>query len=95
MTSCVTVDIAGEKVGHLDCASRKLEAAAHTAQALARATIDMAVIDATSPDVRTGVANQTATRQRMGNMFGTSVHPQRPYRTPPAMRPGAVPGSRP
>lgn len=88
---CVVVDIAGHKVGHLDCASQKLEAAARTAQAQARAPIDTPVIDATSPDVRTGVANQTATRQRMGSSFGTSVQPQRPNRAPSVPRPGSQP----
>ena len=77
---CVAVDIAGHRVGHLDCASQRLEAAARTAQAQTRSAIDAPVVSATSPDVQTGVANQTATRQRMGNTFGTSVHPQRPNR---------------
>ncbi len=88
---CVTVDIGGYRAGHLDCASRRLEAAARVAQAQARAGIETPVIDATSPDVRTGVANQTATRQRMGNTFGTSVYPQRPDRPPPVPRPGGRP----
>ncbi|WP_333837447.1 hypothetical protein [Novosphingobium sp.] len=88
---CVTVEIGGYRAGHLDCASRRLEEAARAAQAQARAAIDAPVIDATSADVRTGVANQTATRQRMGNTFGTSVYPQRPNTVPPAPRPGGRP----
>lgn len=77
---CVTVDIAGHRAGHLECATDRLQAAADTAQAQTRSAIETPVIGAGSPDVQTGVANQTATRQRMGNTFGTSVHPQRPNR---------------
>jgi hypothetical protein len=40
-------------------------------------------IDARSPDVKTGVANQTATRLRLGTAFGHSVHPERPVTIPP------------
>ena len=88
---CVIVDIAGHRAGHLDCASQRLEEAARSAQAQARSAIDTPVLSATSSDVRTGVANQTATRQRMGNTFGSSVHPQRPNRPPPIPRPGGRP----
>lgn len=88
---CVVVDVAGERVGHLDCASQKLEQAARIAQAQTRGAIDTPVPRATSADVVTGVANQAATRQRMGNAFGVSVHPQRPNRVPPMPRPGGRP----
>ncbi|MGF7154289.1 hypothetical protein [Novosphingobium gossypii] len=88
---CVSVEVDGYGAGSADCMAHRLEQAARTAQARARSTIEVPVIDATSPDVRTGVANQTATRQRMGNTFGTSVQPQRPYRAPPAPRPGGRP----
>lgn len=77
---CVMVDIAGHRAGHLDCATDRLQAAADTAQAQTRAAIDTPVIGAGSPDIQTGVANQTATRLRMGNALGNSVHPQRPNR---------------
>lgn len=77
---CVVVDIAGHRAGHLDCATDRLQAAADTAQAQARSAIETPVIGAGSPDHQTGVANQTATRLRMGNALGNSVHPQRPNR---------------
>lgn len=82
---CVTVDIAGHRAGHLECATDRLQAAADTAQAQTRSAIDTPVVGAGSPDIQTGVANQTATRLRMGNALGRSVHPQRPTRpvTPP------------
>lgn len=75
---CVMVDIAGHKAGHLDCATRALTEAARIAQEQTRAGIDAPVVGAGSPDVRTGVANQTATRLRMGKALGRSVHPERP-----------------
>lgn len=79
---CVEVDIAGHRAGHLDCASQRLEAAARVAQSQARAAIDTPVIGAGSPDIQTGVASQSATRQRLGTNYGVSVRPQRP--APPA-----------
>lgn len=79
---CVEVDIAGHKAGHLDCASQRLQAATREAQARAPNADSFDIPGAQSPDVVTGVANQTATRQRMGNQFGVGVRPQRP---PPPM----------
>ncbi|MEG3086715.1 hypothetical protein [Sphingomonas sp. PB4P5] len=75
---CVEVDIAGNKAGHLDCASQRLQAATRQAQASAPNADRFDVPNARSADVVTGVANQTATRQRMGNQFGVGVRPQRP-----------------
>ncbi|WP_230186263.1 hypothetical protein [Sphingobium sp. CECT 9361] len=88
---CVIVDIAGHKAGHIDCATQALQAAARTAQAQARSGLDVPVVDARSADVRTGVASQSATRQRLGSTFGVSVHPQRPVIAPPPPRGGTVP----
>ncbi|MDQ8757556.1 hypothetical protein RCO27_15105 [Sphingosinicella sp. LHD-64] len=79
---CVMVDIAGYRAGHLECASRSLEYAARVAQSQARAAIETPVIGAGSPDIRTGVASQAATRQRLGTNYGVAVRPQRP--APPA-----------
>lgn len=75
---CVTVDIAGDRTGHLDCATRRLNEAARRAQNQARAGIDLPVTRAGSPDVQTGVAHQGAARLRMGNALGRSVTPERP-----------------
>ncbi|MFC4253989.1 hypothetical protein GRI97_01060 [Altererythrobacter xixiisoli] len=80
---CVIVDIAGEQAGHLDCATRRLAQAARIAQDQARAGIDAPVSQAGSPDTRIGIANQSATRLRMGSGFGTSVHAERPATRPP------------
>lgn len=80
---CVIVDIAGERAGHLDCATQALTEAARIAQSQARAGIDATVPQAGSPDAQLGVANQTATRLRMGSAFGNSVHSERPTSRPP------------
>lgn len=82
---CVEVDIAGYKAGHLDCATRRLRAATREAQERAPNAESFDVPGARSADVVTGVANQTATRQRMGNQFGVGVRPQRP--PPPVFAP--------
>ncbi|WP_191225160.1 hypothetical protein [Edaphosphingomonas haloaromaticamans] len=48
--------------------------------------MDMPVPEAGSPDVQVGVANQTATRLRMGDALGRSVNPERPNRPPAGPR---------
>lgn len=84
---CVEVDIAGYRAGHIDCATLRLQQATGDAQARAPNAETFDVPTARSADVVTGVANQTATRQRMGNQFGVGVRPQRPpppiYGPPP------------
>lgn len=84
---CVIVEIAGERSGHLDCATRRLQEAARIAQGEARAGIDAPIPQTGSPDVQLGIANQTATRLRMGSALGRSVHPERPASRPRAVRP--------
>lgn len=88
---CVEVEIAGHRVGHLDCASQALQEAGRIAQAQARSAIDTPVLEAGSPDVRVGVSSLSGSRLRMGNALGHSVHPQRPNRAPTAPRPGGRP----
>ena len=82
---CVQVDIGGHRAGHLDCATQALQAAARSAQGEARAGLDLPVISAGSPDVATGVAHEGASRLRMGDALGRSVHPERP--APPRWTP--------
>ena len=79
---CVKVDLAGHKAGDLECSAQALDAAVKSAQQRARMTANLAAADARSADVVTGVANQTATRQRMGNSYGVSARPQRPGSVP-------------
>ncbi len=87
-TVCVKVDIAGERAGDVECAAAQLQEAVRLAQSQARGPLDVTVVGARSPDIRTGVASQTAARQRLGSSFGVSVHPQRPSRPPLPTRPG-------
>ncbi|CAM5563506.1 MAG: hypothetical protein EP345_06075 [Sphingomonadales bacterium] len=83
---CVIVDIAGTRAGHLDCATGRLQEAARAAQAESRAGLEAPTPGAGSPDVQVGVAHQAATRLRMGDALGRSVHPERPNSRPPTTR---------
>lgn len=83
---CVIVDIAGTRAGHLDCATDRLQEAARAAQAESRAGLEAPTPGAGSPDVQVGVAHETATRLRMGDALGRSVHPERPNSRPPSTR---------
>lgn len=76
--ACVAVEDPEQRATHLDCAARRLQRAARAAQTQARAALDTPVTGAGSSDIHTGVASQSATRQRLGSSFGTSVRPQRP-----------------
>jgi hypothetical protein len=87
--SCVAVDIAGHKAGDAECAAQKLQDAARQAQDRAKDQPVPSVASATSPDTEIGVANQAATKQRLGDNFGKSVLPQRPTAPPPAPSPFA------
>jgi hypothetical protein len=75
---CVGVDIAGHKAGDATCAAQKLQDAAKQAQDRAKDQPVANTPTATSPDTQIGVANQAATKQRLGDNFGKSVLPQRP-----------------
>ena len=87
---CVAVDVAGRKAGTQECAAQKLQDAATSAQNHTDQGRDTANLPtATSHDTKIGVANQTATKQRLGSNFGKSVLPQRPNIPPPAPTPFA------
>lgn len=85
---CVQVEIGAERVGHLECASQALQAAARTAQAQARSAFEVPVPEAGSPDVRVGVSSLSGARLRLGSALGTSVHRPVPPRAPGAPRAG-------
>lgn len=80
---CVQVDVGGHRAGHLDCVTQRLNDAVRKAQGVTPSGRAVNVPSARSTDVVTGVANATATRQRMGNSFGVGVKPQRPAQTVP------------
>lgn len=73
---CVFVEEPGDVASRLACLQQRLRTAARRAQRLAQPPA--APLDARSTDTRVGLANEAATRQRMGNQFGVGVHPQRP-----------------
>ncbi|MCG2842566.1 hypothetical protein L6Q21_16445 [Sandaracinobacter sp. RS1-74] len=74
-TPCVVVDIAGERAGHLDCATQALTEAARIAQREAQASRDVSVAQAGSPDLEVGVASRSGTRLRLRENFGVSIRP--------------------
>lgn len=79
---CVQVDVAGNRAGHLECASRVLEDAARVARREAEAARNVTVPQAGSPDVQVGVASRAGTRLRLRENFGVSIRP--PAVAPPA-----------
>jgi hypothetical protein len=84
-SSCAAVDVAGHQSSQASCAAQKLEEAAKAAQAAARGAPTLAVPDARSGDTRIGVANLTASEQRLGaSLKGATTLPRRPSLPPPA-----------
>lgn len=81
---CVAVDVAGHRVGHLECAARRLEQAVRAARDQAEAVRDTTVPAAGSPDVQIGVSSLSGSRLRMGSALGRSVRPERPVAIPVA-----------
>ena len=63
---CVVVDVAGNKVGDIDCAAAWLQAAARVAQERAKTDPTLAVPTATSDPLRVGVGSVAASSQRLG-----------------------------
>jgi hypothetical protein len=82
-TPCVDVEVNGERAPSYPCLSEKLLPAdgkktAKPGGGLASESIVQ------RPSNQLGLFNHAATSHRMGNAFGTSVHPQRPAAPPPA-----------
>jgi hypothetical protein len=79
---CVEVQVNGERAPSYPCLSRKLlpadgKATANRGGGLASESIVQ------RPSNQLGLFNHAATSHRMGNAFGTAVHPQRPATAPP------------
>jgi hypothetical protein len=82
--TCGAVEVAGHESSQVRCAAQKLEEAARAAQAAARSAPTLTVPDTRSGDTRIGVANLTASEQRLGASFkGAITLPQRPSPPPP------------
>ncbi|WP_231908159.1 MULTISPECIES: hypothetical protein [unclassified Cupriavidus] len=88
---CVEVEVNGMRSPSYDCLTDKLKPAASAAGARPPRQPESEAI-AQRPGNQLGVFNWSATSQRMGNTFGTSVTPQRPAASPPPsplIRPGS------
>ncbi|MCR6476344.1 hypothetical protein NU688_09270 [Variovorax sp. ZS18.2.2] len=82
--NCVEVTVNGERAPSYDCLTQKLQPKA-PARGPDDAQPGMASeAIAQRPSNQLGLFNRAATGHRMGNTFGTSVHPQRPPPVPPA-----------
>jgi hypothetical protein len=69
---CVDVQIGGDNA--LGCLNQKLKREVERANP----SISVPPLDARSPDVRVGNANEAAVRQQYGSNYGRSVYPFRP-----------------
>ena len=79
--ACIDVEVNGQRVPSYECMSARLAPTAdRTAPPAAQLASERT---ATRPSNEIGLFNQAATHQRMGNTFGSSVHPQRPSTPPP------------
>lgn len=86
---CIQVEVGGERVGHLECASEALQAAARVARDEARAPLEAPTPGVGSPDASVGVSTVSGARLRLGPALGTSVH--RPGQGPATPAPGVRP----
>lgn len=77
-SSCAEVTVNGERVPAYDCLTQKLQPAAPPASADGTPPAIASEAIAQRPGNQLGLFNRAATGHRMGNTFGTSVHPQRP-----------------
>jgi hypothetical protein len=71
---CVQVEVGGERVGHLQCATEALQAAARVARDQARAPLETPTPGAGSPAASIGLSSVSGARLRLGPALGTSVH---------------------
>lgn len=76
--SCAEVTVNGERTPSYECLTQKLQpkATARGPDDAAPGMASEAIVQ--KPSNQLGLFNRAATGHRMGNTFGTSVHPQRP-----------------
>jgi len=78
--SCIDIVVNGEHIPAYDCLTQNLmPTVASKSQPPSEMTSQTIV---GKPSNQLGLFNYTATSNRMGNTFGTSVYPQRPPTTP-------------
>ena len=73
--TCVDVRIGNDRAAYLNCLNDELKRSVERQRKVAQPT---APVDARSPSNQTGVYNDAAAREHMGNAFGVSSRPQRP-----------------
>lgn len=80
--SCIDVVVNGERIPSYDCLTQKLMPKDAPKPQPNPEMASQTIIG--KPSNQLGLFNYTATSNRMGNTFGTSVYPQRPAPTPVA-----------
>jgi len=78
--SCIDVVVNGEHIPSYDCLTQKLMPKAGGKPQPTPEMTSQAIVG--KPSNQLGLFNYTATSNRMGNTFGTSVYPQRPPAAP-------------
>jgi hypothetical protein len=78
--SCIDVVVNGEHIPPYDCLTQKLMPKAGAKTQPTPEMPSQAIVG--KPSNQLGLFNYTATSNRMGNTFGTSVYPQRPPAAP-------------
>ncbi len=89
---CVEVEVNGVRAPSFPCLTQKLRPRAQPAEGPSAQQLASEKI-AQRPGNQLGLFNYSATSQRMGNTFGTSVLPQRP--SVPTAGPAVIPRSQP
>lgn len=74
--TCIEVEVNGERAPSYACLSQRLRPSASNDPRRDVTPASEAIVQ--RPGNALGVFNRAATANRMGNTFGTSVHPQRP-----------------
>jgi len=75
--TCIEVEVNGERAPSFSCLTQKLSPNGNVARPTAVPPLASEAITQ-RPSNQLGLFNHSATSQRMGNTFGSSVYPQRP-----------------
>lgn len=80
-SGCMEVSVGGYKAPDYNCLSQRMGASRNVAAERKNQTAMNVPVNQRAPNA-VGVFNQSATRNRMGDTFGTSAKAQRPAATP-------------
>ncbi len=78
MTACVSVEVNGQRAPALDCLNERLAQSVASRRPAGDASASLSEQVSRRPSNQLGLFNYSATANRMGNTFGTSVQAQRP-----------------